>query len=138
NLATFRELGDKIGVAMSLHRLGRIACDRGEYDQADTLYHQCLDISREVGNRPVIAFALGGIAGVAAARGEFDLAARLFGVAQALLDTISSTLESVGVAQLLPVARAGLGEAAWEGAWAEGKAMSMEEAIHRLLREAQR
>ncbi|MFL5733109.1 MAG: ATP-binding protein, partial [Chloroflexia bacterium] len=133
NLATFRELGDKTGIAMSLHRLGRIAYDRGQVEEAAALYRQSLEMARDLGNRYVIAFAIGGMASVAAARGQPQLAARLFGAGQALLETVGSNLEGVGVTRPLPAVRRLLGEAAWETEWQTGRGLPLREAIAQAL-----
>jgi predicted ATPase len=132
-LAIFRELGDKVGTSITLHRLGRVAYARGQYEAAAAYYRQSLELAQEVGNKAMMAFSIGGLGGVAAEYGQPHLAARLFGAAQAVLDTVSSNLESTGVAKPVPAVRALLGEAAWEAEWAAGQALPLETAIAEAL-----
>ena len=64
--------------------------------------------------------------------------ARLAGVATALRRSLGSALPPVdreGHERYLAAARAHLDEAAWEAAWAEGRAMPLEQAIAYALEE---
>jgi len=132
-LEIFRELGDKVGASISLHRLGRLAFARGQYEAAATFYRQSLELAQAVGNKALMAFSIGGLGGVAAEYGRPHVAARLFGAAQAMLDTVSSNLESTGVAKPVPVVRALLGETAWDTEWAAGQALPLETAVGEAL-----
>ena len=81
---------------------------------------------------------LEGLACVAAARGETERAARLFGASEALPEAMGAPPES-GESALqepyLAAARSQLDEASWQEAWAQGRAMTLEEAISYALEE---
>ena len=73
-----------------------------------------------------------GLAGVAGAQGQPERAARLFGATEALHNTTGLQLEPVDQIQQdrnIAVARAQLDAATFAAAWAEGQAMSLEQAI---------
>jgi hypothetical protein len=75
---------------------------------------------------------------VAAARGETERAARLFGASEALSEEMGAPPESGESAlqeHYLAAARSQLDEASWQEAWAQGQAMTLEEAISYALDE---
>ncbi|MBI4758574.1 MAG: tetratricopeptide repeat protein [Chloroflexi bacterium] len=53
-----RALGDKLGIAQSLHRLAFVAGERCDYVTERTLYEQALALYREVGDKRGVADAL--------------------------------------------------------------------------------
>jgi hypothetical protein len=73
---------------------------------------------------------------VAEVRGEAERAARLFGACEAL-DEVMGAPPEPGVRSLrepyLTATRSQLDERLWQEAWAEGRAMNMEEAISYAL-----
>ena len=58
NLAAFRELGDKGGIANSLMCLGDVSRDQRDYTTARTLYEQSLGLFHELGDKGGIAYSL--------------------------------------------------------------------------------
>ncbi len=59
SLEIAQELGDKSGVASSLHQLGMLAQDMGEIGEARRLYGESLKIKQELGDRRGIAETFG-------------------------------------------------------------------------------
>ena len=53
-----KSLGDKQGIAQSLHQLGMIQQDQGNYKEAEELYRESLDIERSLGDKKGIAISL--------------------------------------------------------------------------------
>jgi hypothetical protein len=87
---------------------------------------------RELGSKTGIAEAVDALAGLAVVRGQAARAARLFGAAAALRDTIGARPDPGDRAENEPnvaAARTALGEQAFAAAWANGRAMTLEEAI---------
>src|SRR3712207_7167529 len=79
-----------------------------------------------------IGLCLAGLAGVAGRQGHADRAARLFGAAEALHEAIHDPPPPAHrreIEQNVALARAHLGEARWKTGWAEGRTMSLEQAI---------
>jgi predicted ATPase/serine/threonine protein kinase len=67
-----RTLGDRPGIALSLHNLGINATDRGDYERAVALHRESADLFREVGDTAGLTITLNGIAVAERYRGNFD------------------------------------------------------------------
>src|SRR5689334_11954877 len=79
SLRVFRELGERLGLAFTLHELARLAFERDEDEPATELVHEGLVLSRELGNRRGICFALAGLARGARRPGDYARAGALLG-----------------------------------------------------------
>jgi tetratricopeptide (TPR) repeat protein len=138
SLAIFRELGNKKGIAISLLRLERAAKDQGDSGAARALSEESLAIFRELGGRSRGIFQnLEELAAVAVAQGQPERAARLFGAAEGLREALGAPLPPVDRAEhdrSVAAVRTALGEEAFTAAWAEGRAMSLDEAVAYALK----
>ena len=80
--AAWAESGAKRGVIQSLnvplHDLGTLACEQGDYDGAELLFEEALDIAKEHGNIMDIVHHLSGLGHVARGRGDFEAARSLY------------------------------------------------------------
>jgi predicted ATPase len=131
-LALYREGGSKWGIALSLHNLGRIAIAQGDYRRAAVLFEESLPLYREAGNTPGVVGCLVGLAGIAAAQGQPERAVRLFSAAQGMRDSTNAFIEPadrLAVERDVAAVRAQLSEEAFAAAWAQGRAMTLEQAI---------
>jgi hypothetical protein len=131
-LVLSRELGDVWCIAFALGGLGDTARMQGDYRRAAELLREGLSLQLEQGNRMDAAFALEALAILAAAQQQPRKAARLWGAAEALREAINAPLPAAYQRDYEPYlaeARAGLGEAAYTAAWAEGRAMPLEQAL---------
>jgi predicted ATPase/DNA-binding CsgD family transcriptional regulator len=138
-VAVFREHGYKGTFELALDNLGWAALLQGDYDRARTSYQESLTLCKELGDKWTASESLDGMACIAAAEGEAERAARLFGAAEALGEEVDSQHmpeEDAWREPYLAAARSRLDEAAWDRAWAEGRAMPMEQAIKYALSEA--
>jgi predicted ATPase/DNA-binding CsgD family transcriptional regulator len=134
--ALFRERGYKGNLEYALVNLGQAALLRGDHERARSYYEESLTLSKELGERLSASDGLEGLACVYAAEEASEQAARLFGAALALREAIGyqNTLEEDAWREpYLSTARSLLGEAAWEEALAQGRAMGLEEAIEYAL-----
>jgi non-specific serine/threonine protein kinase len=118
--------------APKLDWLGHTATASGDYPAARAWFaasmRQRLAIDRKLG----IAFTLSGLAGLAAAQGQLVRAALLSGAASRLCELcgVPATRTQEGyIRGRLPGIRETLGTAAFDAAWAEGQAMTLEQAI---------
>ena len=142
NLTLNRELGDMQGTNEALIVLGMIGSIRGDYERAATAFEEALHLLRRLGDTESIIHCLLGLAWLAAPRGEPVRAARLWGATEALQEATGSVADSPFIRsqydyESLPAAaRSRLDEAAWEAAWAEGRAMSPEQAAEYALGKA--
>ncbi len=146
SLQLAREIGYTWRVPASLGSLARIALHRGDLEKAATLLGESLPLRREMGERGGTAWCLEKFAEIALTQGkresvskrdeDFRRAARLFGAAASLRTLISSTVDLVDVPEyerLLAIVREQLGLNAFETNWAEGQAMTLEQAIEYAL-----
>jgi tetratricopeptide (TPR) repeat protein len=132
SLALSQEVGYKEGVAWSLNQLGVLAYREGYHQRAAGLLRESLEIHQDLGDRWRIASVLESMAEVVCAQGHLEPAARLFGAAKAVREAISVPVplcERADREESISAARAELGEVAFEAAFFEGRAMSLEKAI---------
>ena len=132
SLDLYRELGEKMGIALLTGRLGGISRVQADYARAAALYDESLLLHRELGDRLGISQDLEGIAAMRAARGLAESAARLWAAAEALREEIGAPLKDTERARYEPLvakARAALGEEAFARVWAEGRKLTPERAL---------
>ncbi|HEX6387674.1 MAG TPA: tetratricopeptide repeat protein, partial [Anaerolineae bacterium] len=136
SLALKRELGDKWGIATTLGNLGEVALGEGDLAAARKRLGESLEIRRELGDKWSIADSLEAFAALAFAEGDLEQAALLWGTAEALREAIGTSQAAGDRARHdrnVAAARAQLGEEAIATAWAEGRAMSPEQAADYAL-----
>jgi hypothetical protein len=134
-----REIGDRQGAGCALTYLGHVALDAGDLPEARTRLRGALAVLREVGDRRIIADALDGCAGLAAAERQPRRALRPAGAAAALRAAIGRPTPPVqrpAFERWLTPAREALDGPAAGAAWAEGRALPLEQAIASALEEA--
>ncbi len=140
SVALFRESGDKLCLPVSLGYLGYAACRRGDYGAARSFFEESFTLWQELPNEWTIAWGLEGLAGAAGAQGQVEQAAQLFGAAEALLEASGLRLDDFDRADYdrnVATVRTQLGESAFAAAWAEGRAMTLEQAVAYALGAAQ-
>lgn len=96
-LAMQRELGDRFSEGWSLHGLGLISLDLGEFIQARDWFEQALRIFGDAGDLSGIALILADLAGVAVGEKDMERAARLFGAATAIEEEVGTGLVATSV-----------------------------------------
>jgi predicted ATPase/class 3 adenylate cyclase/Tfp pilus assembly protein PilF len=139
SLAIKRELGYRQRIASSLNSLADLDLDQGNLASAQALYREALAIGRELGERLRIAFSLEGLAAVFDLLGRAPRAARIWGAAERLRTESGSPLppkDRPVYDRRVAAARAALGDdAAFDRAWQEGGALTLEQAIEIALDE---
>ena len=137
SLTLYRQVGSLLGIANGINNLGNLAEKQGEYLRAQALYQQSLVIYADLGSRGSVVISFDGLAVTAIGMTKPIVAARLMGAAQRLREEIGSPVpprEQVEFDQQLTTARALLAaDAAFDAAWQEGRAMTMEQAIDLAL-----
>ena len=132
SVVLYKEMGHRHGTAESLAVLGKVVAAQGDYAAARTLYEESLVLSDELGEKWVIAACLLGLGEVVAAQQQLAWAAQLWGAAEALRDAISvpvPPVERAGYERAVSAARVHLGERAFAAAWAQGRAMTPQQAL---------
>jgi predicted ATPase/DNA-binding SARP family transcriptional activator len=135
-LALWREMDSKNGIVCGLGSLGALAASRGHYGQAIPLLRDMLSLAWETQDRLHVVHALAWLARVAAGLKQTERAVRLLGQVDVLAMTTGfgfapdDRTECGGV---LASARAQLGDAAFEAAWAAGQALPLEQVVQVAL-----
>jgi ATP/maltotriose-dependent transcriptional regulator MalT len=129
----FRKLGYEPRIAWTLSLLGQVLVAEGDLAGARALYVESLNLSSRVNfglSFLHIAPALEGLAAVVAAQGEPTWAARLLGRAEAQREMFKTPLPPLyraGYNHAVALARSQLDEPSFAAAWAEGRAMTLEQ-----------
>jgi predicted ATPase/class 3 adenylate cyclase/DNA-binding CsgD family transcriptional regulator len=129
---------DAVSVAAGLHATqalatrARVAIAQNDPDRAEQDAHEALTRAANLNGHRIVPDALECLAALAVGAGASLEAARLFGAAESLRDRtgcvrfkIYDAAHDASVAAL----RETMGDNAFEGAWAEGEALSIDEAI---------
>jgi predicted ATPase/DNA-binding CsgD family transcriptional regulator len=138
SLTMYREARDAYGIVMCLLHIAFVTLARGDYEKTAAQLREGLQLSRELEHKVFIQYCVTGLAGVAASKGFPVRAARLWGAAERLSEISGGHIVREGKSTIdyeraLTAARSQLGEAAWNAAWAEGRAMSQERVIEYAL-----
>jgi len=131
-----RARGDVWGIAMSLVTLARIARARHDHDRAAEFCAESLPIAQAIGVKRHIVAGLEISAWVAGARGEHTRAARLHGSADALRAAIGTPVtveEKAEHTRAIASTRMALGSVRFAAAFAEGQALSPDDAVKLAL-----
>jgi predicted ATPase/DNA-binding SARP family transcriptional activator len=131
-LALFRNLKYQYGIAHVLTDLGDVAHTQGDDERAMAFYRESLGLLRETGGPHYICKCLEGAAGMAGIQGRPEQAARLFGAVERLRDSTATPIrpvDRVTYHRLVDTTRAQLDDKTFAAAWAEGRAMTLEQAI---------
>jgi predicted ATPase/DNA-binding SARP family transcriptional activator/DNA-binding CsgD family transcriptional regulator len=134
-----QEMDDKWGTARNFVWLGIVTAYKGDYyEEAARFLEEGFALIREVGDWEFVAYALDSFAVIAGAKGQGERAARLWGAAEALRKTIGAAIHPTDrpdYDRSVAAVRSQLDEASWEAAFAQGMAMSAEEAAEYALSE---
>jgi adenylate cyclase len=138
-LVLSREIKNKRGIATGLLNLGNLAYKQKNSRAAQAAYTEGLRLGQEMNDKAYLAYNLSGLAGVATLLSDFPRAARLAAVVTNLRLNITSItwlrIEEAIYQEVASAVRAQLDEAAFQAAWADGTAMSLEEAVAYALDE---
>jgi tetratricopeptide (TPR) repeat protein len=130
--AMFSELDDRVGLAGTTLGLVETAQVRGDREGTHARVIRALELMLDVGYPSGIVDCFNVIAGLAADAGDSMRAARMWGAASALDEQVgrAATHPDDAAAYNVAVAavRAACGDGRFDEAWAEGKALSIEDA----------
>jgi len=138
SLTHLRAAGTRAEVASILHNLGYVALAQGNQQRARTHFAESLALHREENNRSGVLEGLSGFGAVMAAKGQPRRAAVLFGAVAALRTALSAPIwpaERVEYERHMVGVRTALGEGRLLAALAEGRGMTLKEAIAYALNE---
>ena len=130
SLAIFKAVGDRSGTAEALIALARLAAYRGENEAALACYVESWGLLRAIDARELGATCLEGYGEVVLVQGEPGRAARLWGTAATVRAAIVAPMPPIyrtEYTRAVTTAREQLGEEAFQTAWAEGRAIPLEQ-----------
>jgi len=138
SLTISREHSLNDGRANAFFSLGFVALHRTNYLLAARYFWDAYNIGRTIQKRGSTIDIINAFAAVSAGMEQFERAARLYGAAQALMEMSNfpdMSHDRVEANSLIQIAREQLGEATFEALAAEGRAMTMEQAVAYALEE---
>ena len=147
SLQVCRELDDADEILIwPLLTLGETLLEQGEYARARVLLTEGMEVAQHLRSKDHLTYYLEVFAWLATVQGMAEQrieeqayrAARLFGAAEAQREAMGQRLAGTELARYdrhVVSARAHLDEIAWRAAWAEGRAMTLEQAIAYALGE---
>jgi tetratricopeptide (TPR) repeat protein len=114
--------------------LAHLALDRGRLDEARRRLQDGLDVPRQMGHIVVPQWGLAVAAGIAVVEGHNERAARLYAAHHSLAQRTfvhwgGGARSESERAELMEQGRRQIGPQAWDRAWAEGEAMTLEQAL---------
>ena len=110
-----KELGNRAGIAESLHQLGSVHHDQGDYAAAVENYTQSLKIFKELGNRAGIATALHSLGSVHQDQGDYADAIENYRIAHSIFKQLGSPNATIAMNNLSDL-REKMGELAFNEA----------------------
>lgn len=144
-LVLFKQMEHREGIVWVLYVLGKVATVESDHPGAHLCYEESLTLARQLGDKELIAACLEGLASVIVAQ-ETPLAsypqetplystrwaALLWGAAESLREASGIPIlpiDRAGYARSVATAHIQLGEENFATTWAEGRAMSPEQAL---------
>ncbi len=137
-LEVSQETGETRRIRFMFGNLAFIAQHEGDYERARDLAYQGLLLARDMNNRLEMANGLAQLAGAIALIGQPARAARMFGAWQAVLERLGAFPQPADKPEHdrnIAAVRAQLDEETFQTAWAEGREMTLEQAVADALDE---
>lgn len=132
----FEYVGHKGFMSVMTTEIAHVERALGNYSNAKKTYKETIKDFQDVGNRPAVAHQLECFAMIAIVEEEQQRAAKLFGAAEAIRELTGhkpTDEEQAEEAQFISRLHSMLSEAEFNTLWAEGKSMTMEQAIQLAL-----
>lgn len=135
-LLVSQETGETRRIRFMFGNLTFLAQHAGDYERAREWADRGLRLALEMNNKLDIADSLAGFAGVIGMTGQPEHAARLLGAWEATLERMGATLQPADIPEHdrnITAVRAQLTPQMFAAAWAQGRAMSLEQAVASTL-----
>jgi hypothetical protein len=138
SLRLCRILGARLGIATSLRTLAEVTLVEGHLDRALKLCRESIALRRQIDSKQGMAECMLGLAAIASASGKPRQAARHLGTSDALWNArrfARPPVDQAGYARIVAEIQASLPAEEFAAAWAEGTAMTVEQAVSDALRD---
>lgn len=137
-LAFARASGDAMSVFTAHYHLALAAQGKAQYGQACRHYAEFMKISERTKDKSNVGYGLLGLAECWVARGKPEHAARLLGAAEALFESLGMQFHFYNMStsfheRHLDLIREMLDPGAFEKVWAEGRELTLEQAVEYAL-----
>lgn len=132
----FKHIGHKGLMALVTSEIAHTQRAMGKFAEAKKTYYETIKVFQDYGNRPAVAHQLECFAMIAVVEEEPQRAAKLFAAAEAIREATDhkpTDEEQAEESQFINRLRSMLPEAEFNALWAEGKSMTMEQAIRYAL-----
>jgi tetratricopeptide (TPR) repeat protein len=128
-VALNRTLNDQFGLGWSIHTLGLVSFNLGDFQRARTSWMEAIQLFAAAGDVPGMVLQLDNLSALARHDGDFTRAARLWAAASAHQESSGTGLGRMLREEEGRTGREGLDDAEADRVWAEGQAMSLEQAV---------
>lgn len=132
-----REFEDKLGITKTLYFLGVVSHDDGDIEAAKAQLREALALAQTIGNRSETVSTLEALAGLSLSFTSPLDAARLWGAAQRVREEIGAPqelpLRERCGRQIAAARQAWRDDVAFDAAWSEGRATTLEESVRLAL-----
>ena len=132
----FQKIWDKDMLNTARSEIGHLYRRQGRYAEAAAIYRETIRTYQEMNQQPAVAHQLECFGSIAVAQSQPERAAKLFGAAEALrhrLKTDMIPVERREYEEIVTRLREQMEPQALEKMWAEGRSMTMEQAIQLAL-----
>jgi tetratricopeptide (TPR) repeat protein len=136
-LAVCQQTGEVLRTCYNYVNLAYIAQHEGDHERALGLVRQALQLSRDAKEIDIASFLVT-CAGSIAALGELRRAARLLGASEVALECLGAFHQPTDrpeIDRIIAEVRAQLDDTTFQTAWAEGRELTLEQAIKEALKE---
>jgi tetratricopeptide (TPR) repeat protein len=137
-LPDFPEFGDKHRINMIQSELAHIEREQGQFKQAIPMYRETISEWQRLGHRAALAHQLECFAFIAKAQEQPERAAKLFGAAESLREKINIAMtlqERIEYDREIADLRANMDDASFSSHWAQGRALTVDQAVDFALEE---
>jgi len=135
-LELLRELGNTYWLGLLMHNLSHLHIHEGDWKGAAELLVHTVELGQEFNYPMAVNLYLAAMGSVAVMRGRAEEGIRLFGAADAFLQSLGAAFEPTDQAVFdrhISAAKMALGEVAFQAAWKQGAQWTREEAIAATL-----
>ena len=125
--------GEPLRLMLALGNLGLASLFMADLESAEARFAEEIRLCCEHGLSWLASEGIAGLAAVAVRQGEVERAARLLGAAESLANVVKDTAGIRLEQEFFLPARARIGETRWRAAYADGAALSFDEAVSLAL-----
>jgi len=135
NYEIYKVIRPRSALVWSLSAMGWVSLRKTEPEKAKERFRAALDICVEYGNKPILIYCVSGLAAVLGTIGKAEQAAKLFSAVDLFYEGTSKLepADQKDYDHYLEIVRKQLDRSAFDMAWAEGRMMSLDQAVEYAL-----